>query len=160
LHIKQSYHFFIYLYLYIIFILFYFIVLHFINKSPFIILLETVDSIKYFVLLFSFYIIYYYKIWGGVPGLPRPLGGSCCQYLRLTCLHFVDCCVPVLYYIILRTIFIFLLVCIIYTLVVLACKLCVLRDTNTTLCIIIQLHFIHIEVFQLEALMCYSKSVG
>jgi len=53
--------------------------------------------------------------------------------------------------------FIFLLACNNYTLVILACKLCDLCGTNTILCIIIWLYFnIYFEVFQLEALMYYS----
>jgi hypothetical protein len=41
-----------------------YIVLHFINKSAFIILLETADSLRCFCIIVSFYIIYYYMIGG------------------------------------------------------------------------------------------------
>jgi hypothetical protein len=46
-----------FIYIYIIIEL-YFIVLHFINKSAFIILLETADSLKYFYIIISICIIY------------------------------------------------------------------------------------------------------
>jgi len=67
----------------------YYIVLHLLNKSAFIILLETVDSLRYFYIIASLYIIYWYRIWGGrISGFPRLLGGLWWQFLRLDCLLF------------------------------------------------------------------------
>jgi hypothetical protein len=68
LYIKLSYRYFIITYIFNscseheshihIIIELYFIVLHFINKSAFIILLETADSLRYFYIIISICIIY------------------------------------------------------------------------------------------------------
>jgi hypothetical protein len=68
LHINLSYHCFIIIYIFnscsehelhiLIIIKLYFIVLHFINKSAFIILLKTADSFMYFLLLLLLSILF------------------------------------------------------------------------------------------------------
>jgi hypothetical protein len=112
----------------------------------FIILLETTDSLRYFCIIVSLYIIYWYKILGRrTLGLLRLLRGFWWQWLRLACLSFVDYYILVQYYIIFRKTFIFLLVCNYNILVILVCKLSVLHVAQIlSLCVIIYLHYIYL----------------
>jgi hypothetical protein len=98
--------------------------------------------------------------WGRwVSGLPRSLGGSYWQYLRLAYLHFVNYYVQS-FIILFWEQYIFLLVCNNYTLVILACKLyvpCVTQILSYVWLFSYTL-YIYFEVFQLEALICYLIS--